>query len=371
MRQLVRQRLVALLLPMLLPLLGLVLAAVWLGYSVAEQLERLAQPSNQTEASAETAQMYAEVLVAAAPALLMLVLLTAMAYLAARKVLVPWITLAQTVQARSPKDVQQLALDPEAPMEVRAMTEALNRLLLQASAERDAQQRFIADAAHQLRTPLAALQSQAEAWALMAQAAPDQHLLLSTAQAHALRNAARRTSQLANQLLMLSRVDSGAGQSAAMQRVDLQSLCEALMESFLDSALYKGLDLGLEAQPAHVTGHEWSLRELISNLLDNAIKYTPHGGHITLRCGRRERRRGDSALETCAFVEVEDNGPGVPEGEYTRLTQRFYRMPGVEVVGTGLGLAIAEEIAQVHGARLQFGPGTQHSGLKVLLMFEE
>lgn len=357
MRRLVRKRLVALLLPMLLPVMGLVLAAAWLGYSVAAQVEL--QPGQSP--------VLADVLVAALPALLMLLLLTVMAYLAASSALAPWITLAQVVQSRSPKDVQQLELAPDAPIEVRAMTEALNRLLVRASEESNAQQRFIADAAHQLRTPLAALQSQVEALALMAQAAPDKNILLSATQADALRQASRRTSQLAHQLLVLSRVDSGLGQGNASQRVDLKSLCEALLESFLDSALCKGLDLGLEADAAHVTGHEWSLRELISNLLDNAIKYTPHGGQVTLRCGKRAL--GGRGVR--AYIEVEDDGPGVHVSEYTRLTQRFYRIPGGMAEGTGLGLAIAEEIAQEHGATLHFGQGAQQRGMKVLLLFGE
>ena len=357
MHLLVRKRLVALLLPMLLPVLGLLAAAVWLGYSVAAQIaEYPGQPPH-----------WGDVLVAALPALAMLLLLAAMAHLAARNALAPWITLAQSVQARSPKDLGQIAIAPEDPMEVRTMAEALNRLFARAHAERNAQQRFIADAAHQLRTPLAALQSQVEAWALMAHAAPEKTIHLPAQQVDQLRQASRRTTQLANQLLALSRVDSRLGQGEAAQRVDLKSLCETLLESFLDSALEKGLDLGLEAESAHVSGHEWLLRELISNLLDNAIKYTPPGGQVTLRCGKHV---GDER-QVRAYVEVEDDGPGVPVGEYTRLTQRFYRVPGAQAEGTGLGLAIAEEIAQEHGAALYFGKGANEAGMKVQLLFGE
>lgn len=354
---LVRKRLLALLLPMLLPLLGLVLAAVWLGYSVAAQIA--SHPGRSP--------VLAEVLLAALPALLMLVLLALMAHLAARKALIPWVTLARAVQARAPKDLRQIEIAADAPQEVRAMADALNRLFARAQAESNAQQRFIADAAHQLRTPLAALQSQVEAWALMAQAAPDKKIQLPAEQVDQLRQASRRTTQLAHQLLALSRVDSGLGQGESAQRVDLKSLCETLLESFLNSALDKNLDLGLEASAAHVTGHEWLLRELISNLLDNAIKYTPPGGQVTLRCGRR----GEPARAMRAFIEVEDDGPGVPVGEYTRLTQRFYRVPGATAEGTGLGLAIAEEIAQEHGATLVFSPGDGQRGLKVQLVFGE
>ena len=356
MQWLVRKRLAALLLPMLLPVLGLLLAAAWLGYSVAAQIA--AHPGQSPSV--------AELLVAALPALLMLLVLAAMAYRAARKALSPWVELAQTVQMRSPKDLRRIDMAEDLPQEVRTMADALNRLLERASAESEAQQRFIADAAHQLRTPLAALQSQVEAWALMAQAAADQRILLHAEQVDQLRQASRRTTQLANQLLALSRVDRRLGQGEAAERVDVQSLCETLLESFLDSALEKGLDLGLEAEPAHVTGHAWLLRELVSNLLDNAIKYTPAGGQVTLRCGRR----ADETGLLRAYVEVEDDGPGVPPSAHARLTQRFYRVPGVTAEGTGLGLAIAEEIAQAHHAVLRFDQGAQQRGMKAALLFD-
>ena len=355
MQLLVRKRLIALLFPMLLPVLGLVVAAAWLGFSVATQLARH---------TGQSLDMWG-MLVAAMPALLMLALLAVMAHLAARKALAPWVTLAQMVQSRSPKDLQLIGIAEDAPLEVRAMAQALNHLLERANAESQAQQRFITDAAHQLRTPLAALQSQVEAWALMAQAASDKSIQLHAEQVEQLRNASRRTAKLAHQLLALSRIGNSLVQDEDAQRVDLQSLCEALLPVFLDQALEKGLDLGLEAEAAHVTGHEWLLRELIANLLDNAIKYTPHGGQITLRCGKCVGSEGAPR----AFVEVEDDGVGVPEGEYTRLTQRFYRVPGAVSEGTGLGLAIAEEIAQAHGAALLFGQGADQKGFKVQLMF--
>lgn len=357
MQLLVRKRLAALLLPMSVPVLGLVAAAAWLGYSVAAQFER--HPAQSPALG--------EVLVAVLPALLMLVVLAVMAHLAARKALAPWVSLAQEMQSRTAKDLSPIEIAADAPSEVQVMAQALNHLFARASGESDAQQRFIADAAHQLRTPLAALQSQVEAWALMAQAAPAKSILLPQEQVERLRRASRRTTQLANQLLVLSRVDSGLGQGMAAQRVDIKSLCEALFESFLDAAIAKNLDLGLEASAAHVSGQEWLLREMISNILDNAIKYTPQGGQVTLRCGRREVEGGGSRV----YVEIEDNGPGVPLGEYARLTQRFYRVAGSMADGSGLGLAIVEEIAQVHGAQLGFRAGSDGQGLCVLLLFKE
>jgi two-component system sensor histidine kinase TctE len=145
-----------------------------------------------------------------------------------------------------------------------------------------------------------------------------------------------------------------------MQRVDLKDLCEAMLEMHLDAATAKRIDLGLEAHPAQVMGHEWLLRELLGNLVDNAVKYTPQGGTVTIRCGRREGR---------AFLEVEDDGPGVPTAERQRVLDRFYRVKGTQGEGNGLGLAIAEEIAQAHHGHLELQAGAAGSGLKVSLTF--
>ena len=180
-----------------------------------------------------------------------------------------------------------------------------------------------------------------------------------------MRNATRRTSQLAHQLLALSRADARSLDAQPPQRVDLKDLCETLLETFLDPATCKGLDLGLDVQPVHVTGHGWLLRELLSNLVDNAIKYTPPGGIVTIRCGMRQGRAGPPRV----FVEVEDDGPGVPEAERARVMQRFYRVPGTVGEGTGLGLAIADEIARVHRASLTLGVGPQGHGLLVTVVF--
>ena len=340
------------------PVLALLAAAVWLGWRLAQQL---AQQQSEPLAGCSALAVPGLVLV------LMLLVCLGVTWLWLRKVLQPWAALAQLTQERAPLDLRPVELQATDAPEVRSMVQALNRLLERQRASTDAQQRFVADAAHQLRTPLAALQSQVEAWALMARAAPEQSIVLPCEQVERLRHASRRTTQLANQLLALSRVDSGLKQGTAMERVDIKSLCEALVESFLDSAIAKEIDLGLEAEAAHVSGHEWLLREMLSNILDNAIKYSQYGGQVTLRCGRRHAEGGQSRV----YVEVEDDGPGVPVGEYTRLTQRFYRVAGSTADGSGLGLAIVQEIAQAHAAQLSFSAGLAGRGLRVLLLFKE
>ena len=179
-----------------------------------------------------------------------------------------------------------------------------------------------------------------------------------------LRQATRRTSQLASQLLALSRADARSADTVPMQRVDLKQVCEVVLEHQLDAASAKGIDLGLDAVAVHATGYEWLLRELLVNLVDNAVRYTPQGGRVTLRCGRT------SAPDNMPYLEVEDDGPGVPQAERARMLERFYRLPGTPGEGTGLGLAIADEIARVHHGTLRIdhgAKGTNGPGLRVTL----
>jgi two-component system, OmpR family, sensor histidine kinase TctE len=290
-----------------------------------------------------------------------LVLIAAAAFAvrwAVQQALRPLLSLKEAVERRSPRDLS--AIDESAsPEEVRPLVDSLNRLFGLVNAQAESQRRFVADAAHQLRTPIAGLQAQVEAWAQAATtAAKSQTLALPTEQVFKLRSATRRTSQLANQLLALSRADARGMQAQPEQRVDLKALCEGALEAHLDAATARGIDLGLDADPVHVMGHEWLLRELLSNLVDNAVKYTHQGGCVTIRCGRRGSQ---------PFVEVEDDGPGVSAHEMPRILERFYRVQGTQGEGNGLGLAIAEEIARVHGTHLQLQPGAAGRGLKVTL----
>ena len=303
---------------------------------------------------------------------------------AVRLALRPLIALKEAVESRSPRDLS--ALDAYAsPEEVRPLVLSLNRLFDLVNAQAESQRRFVADAAHQLRTPLAGLQAQVEAWAMAvaakaAEANPgwvymensplapvdmaSTAITLGADQVFKLRQAVRRTSQLANQLLALSRADARSAQPQPMQRVDLQQLCEVMLETHLDAASAKDIDLGLDTVDAHATGHAWLLRELLGNLVDNAIRYTQSGGHVTLRCGWCQLE-GQASQQP--FLEVEDNGPGVPPHERARMLERFYRITGTVGEGTGLGLAIADEIARVHNSQLQVLEGQDGRGLRMHL----
>lgn len=288
-----------------------------------------------------------------------LVLIAAAAFAigwAVKRALKPLLALKEAVERRSPRDLSAID-EASSPEEVRPLVDSLNRLFDLVNAQAESQRRFVADAAHQLRTPLAGLQAQVEAWAQAASAQPSQSTLeLPTEQVHKLRSATRRTSQLANQLLALSRADARGMHSQPVQHVDLKSLCEDILESHLDAATARRIDLGLDVEPAQVMGHAWLLRELLANLVDNAVKYTQEGGAVTIRCGRRE---------AIAFLEVEDDGPGVAPAERPRVLERFYRVQGTQGEGNGLGLAIAEEIARVHHSHLQLQPGSGGRGLRI------
>ncbi|MDB5750584.1 MAG: putative histidine kinase, classic [Ramlibacter sp.] len=287
-----------------------------------------------------------------------LVLIAAAAFAvgwAVERALKPLLALKEAVERRSPRDLS--AIDEESsPEEVRPLVHSLNRLFGLVNAQAESQRRFVADAAHQLRTPLAGLQAQVEAWAQAASAGVT--LELPSEQVRKLRGATRRTSQLANQLLALSRADARGMHSQPTRRVDLKQLCENQLESHLDAATARRIDLGVEVAPVQVMGHEWLLRELLANLVDNAVKYAGQGGAVTIRCGRRGG---------LAFLEVEDDGPGVAAAELARILERFYRVQGTQGEGNGLGLAIAEEIARVHQSHLQLQPGADGRGLRVTL----
>lgn len=306
------------------------------------------------------------------PNLLLMVVAVFAVNWAVKRALRPLLDLKHAVERRSPHDLS--AIDVQAsPEEVRPLVQSLNRLFDLVNAQAESQRRFVADAAHQLRTPLAGLQAQVEAWAqavnvstvvpeLTPAARPPHTVNLGAIEVNRLRDAARRTSQLANQLLALSRADARSLDAQPLHRVDLRAMCETLLEMHLDAALAKSIDLGLDVQSVHVTGHEWLLRELLGNLLDNALKYTPSGGTVTLRCAWL-------GAERVPFLEVEDDGPGVPAQERDRVLERFYRVPGTSGEGNGLGLAIADEIARVHRSQLLVDIGRGGRGARFTLLF--
>ena len=270
--------------------------------------------------------------------------------------LAPLARLSEEIKERSPADLH--ALDAgKAPEETRPLIAALNGLLEELAAANRNQQRFLANAAHQLRTPLAGLQAHTEL--ALAQPLPD----ACRTQVEQVHEATIRTARLANQLLALARAEPG-GHTEPLATVELKPMVEGVADEWVHRALQRDLDLGFDLQPASVRADEFLLREALANLLHNAIEYSPRGAHITVRTGMRDGK---------ACLEIEDEGPGIPPVERERVLDRFYRVPGTPGTGSGLGLAIVREIASGHGATLVIGEGAAtegtHKGCRVALTF--
>jgi two-component system sensor histidine kinase TctE len=258
----------------------------------------------------------------------------------------PLSRLSEEIKARSPRDLR--AIDAAAaPEETRPLVSALNGLLEEVSQAAQNQQRFLANAAHQLRTPLAGLQAHTEL--ALAQPVPD------SCRAHLehVHEATIRTARLANQLLALARAEPGG--RGTPSEINLKNVVEAEADSWVHQALARELDLGFELESAPVRGDALLLREALANLVHNAIEYSQRGGRVTVRTGRRGGQ---------SFAEVEDDGPGIPPAERERVLERFYRVAGTVGTGSGLGLAIVREIAAGHGAKIDIGDGGGGQGTR-------
>ena len=246
----------------------------------------------------------------------------------------PLARLSDEIKARSAGDLRPIDA-AGAPEETRPLVGALNGLLEEVAAASHKEQRFLADAAHQLRTPLAGLQAHTEL--ALAQPMPE----ACRAQLEQVHRATIRTARLANQLLALARAEPGA--RSVMTKVDLKGIAGGEADAWLRQSLTRDIDLGFELEQATVDGDAFLLREALANLVHNAIEYSHRGGRVTVRTGRRNGS---------AFFEVEDDGPGIAREERSRVLERFYRVPGTAGTGSGLGLAIVREIAASHAASM-------------------
>jgi len=252
--------------------------------------------------------------------------------------------LSAQIRMRTASDLRPLEVNG-VPIELAPLAMALNRLFTLLVDAASAQNRFVANAAHQLRTPLAGLQTQLELLASDPDFAAGKVKLVHLLQA------TERISHVVSQLLVLAKAEPAEALFSQQQRVDLKDLVEHSASLFLDRAIAREIDLGFEIHAANVLGNPWLLREMLGNLIDNALRYTPAGGVVTVRCGRQAGQ---------AYLEVEDSGPGIPQEEQEKIFDRFYRIPGSPDDGCGLGLAIVKEIADMHAAKItiQSGPNS-------------
>jgi two-component system, OmpR family, sensor histidine kinase TctE len=262
--------------------------------------------------------------------------------------------LRDEIAQRSPLDLRPI-VDSGVPREIAPVVVTLNRLFATLRTAAQSQQQFIANTAHQLRTPITGMQAQLDLLAAEPEAQPIKDRLGT------LQEGIRQLSRAANQLLTLARADPAANIAIKNQPVDLGTLVGEVVAKFFDRALQLGIDLGVDIQAeVSIVADPSLLDDLLSNLVDNALKYTPPGGSVTAVAGVRLGK---------AFLTVEDTGPGIPEAERQRVRQRFYRMPNSPGHGSGLGLAIVEEIADLYSASVNIGSGTGGRGTQVSVQF--
>ena len=249
---------------------------------------------------------------------------------------------------RSQADMRPIPLN-NVPLELRPLISDTNDLLERLASSLERHRHLVADASHQLRTPIAALRTEAES-ALRADDPHDALVRIVTS--------ARQLSRLSHSVLMLSRLESGPLQHP--QQVDLQRLISSAAERWLPYALERDIDLGFALAAALTQGEPVWLEEMVNNLVDNALRYTPQHGTVTVKCGHDHDN---------AWLSVEDSGPGIPKAERERVFERFYRSHPEQGDGSGLGLAIVREVVNTHRARIEVTDSVELGGALVRVVF--
>ena len=307
----------------------------WVIVEVGETTEKRSQLANKIVASVIL------------PQFIIIPLAVVLVWFGLSRGLRPLTRLRQTIEARGPDDLSPIATR-RVPEELEPLVEAFNEMLERMKRSVAAQQRFVADAAHQMRTPLTGLKTQAQ----FAIRETDPEALR-----HALRQIATgvdRAGRLINQLLTLARTEGGEAAQQKHEPLDLDELIRDVVADWVTVAMEKKIDLGYESEgAAMIVGNAFLLRELAKNLLDNALRYTPAGGHVTCR-----------VLDNQATVllEVEDDGVGISEEQAELVFERFYRVDDAFTEGSGLGLAIVQEIAMQHDSRASLRPNPNGKG---------
>jgi two-component system sensor histidine kinase TctE len=272
------------------------------------------------------------------PQFIILPVILALVWFALSRGLSPLAQLQERIRARRPDDLSPID-SRQVPEEISPLVGSLNDMLERLSQTIDMQKRFIADAAHQMKTPLAGMRMQSEL-ALRQVDADEIHRSLEQ-----LAKSSESATRLVNQLLALARAENQPHAGLAFEALDLAALARDTVREWVPASFVHKIDLGFEqaGEPATISGNALMLREMLSNLIDNALRYTGAGGSVTVRV----RVDGEAAL-----LEVEDTGPGIAPHERGKVFERFYRILGSGAPGSGLGLAIVREIAQQHGAEI-------------------
>jgi two-component system sensor histidine kinase TctE len=273
-------------------------------------------------------------------ALLFTLALVGLTWFSVSRALSPLARMRSDLNGRDGQDLTPV--DTDVPYELAPVVSAFNGLLGKVEAGARAQHDFLADVAHQLRTPLAGVKLQLEWMAARHGADPESAhsirlMLLSNA----------RMIRQTNQLLALARAEPSRFARKRLEKLDLARLVEESIQYFVEEAAKKGIDLGFELAPALVAGDRFLLRDLVDNLVDNALRYTPAGGAVTVSCGQ-------GGVAGAGWLVVEDSGPGIPAASRELVFSRFVRLDD-KTSGSGLGLAIVRDIAAAHGAQVVLG----------------
>lgn len=271
------------------------------------------------------------------PNLVFILLTLVCVWIAVKNGLGPLEQLESEIADRKANDLSEIK-STGYPPEIKPLLNKLNELLRILSKSQLSQQRFLADAAHQLRTPLASLQTNIEIFLKNNQDSEDTHLLSNALMS------SDRMAHLISQLLAYARSENGESFGAPRQEINFCLLLEKAASSVIDAAIEKNIDLSFDLQPVSAIGIDWMLFEAVINLVDNAIRYTPTGGNIHVRC---YTEKGHPTLE------VLDSGPGIPEIHQTEVFDRFFRLPRETSSGCGLGLSIVQQICETHAANIK------------------
>lgn len=287
-----------------------------------------------------------------APQILIIFLAILLLIMGIRQGLAPLESLRITVAKRPHNDMHPLDVS-EVPTEVQPLLQEINRLLARLQAMFETQKRFTADTAHRLRTPLAGLSAQIDLARVQDNPPQTRHALDQVKKVSANLNHA------IGQLLSLARNDPDAGQLLQMETLDLTKLSRQITMEWIESANTQKIDLGFsgENSPCVITGDAIRIKELLDNLLDNALRYCPPGSKVTV------------SVASDGTLSVEDNGPGISPEEREHIFERFHRGADTRAEGSGLGLAIVKEIAEIHGGNVKATEGKDGHGMLFSVIF--
>ncbi len=272
----------------------------------------------------------------------------------------PLTALQERIRSRRPDDLSPIDTSG-VPEEISPLVRSLNDMLARLSQSIQLQKRFIADAAHQMKTPLAGMRMQSE---LAMRQSDRQEIQRSLEQ---LSKSSESATRMINQLLALARAENRSAQSMPLDTVDIKTLARDTVQEWVQAAMARRIDLGFETEesvPA-VRGNPTMLREMLNNLIDNALRYSSAGGHVTIRL--RAEPGMDHEMRT--VIEVEDDGPGIPAAERAHVFDRFYRILGSDTEGSGLGLAIVKEIVTHHSADIMITNPPREKGCLFRISF--